>query len=398
MTEFPASRRALAGFFLSGLILSFPGAILPAWGYHLQPRFVTIGNYFLAIVAGMLIAVRVSNIALRSRGSGQTLIGACAATFLSVLLLSFTAPPVKETWRIPCLAGIGFGAGLLNTAIFQAISPAYRLNPAATVNLAGIFFGLGSFVSPLLIAATFNVNAPAAFLYPVASIPALFALFYLKYGMPRERILPGRPLKEVAREFTIPGAILLSLVLFFHFGNEWAIAGWLPLFLILRLGLSPVAALILLAAYWLALLLGRIAVQALLHRVSHPKLLLGSVLASLFGCVMLSLASNLFGAWCGTLLIGLGFAPVYPLVVEAIGARFPHYHPGLFNGIFSIGLTGGMLAPAMLGYFSESFGIRVVMLLPAAGTFVVLILILIIWLEAWFTERTSARSSAKAGG
>src|SRR5437899_2431678 len=37
------NRRALSGFFVSGILISFLGAILPGWGYHVDPNFVTIG-------------------------------------------------------------------------------------------------------------------------------------------------------------------------------------------------------------------------------------------------------------------------------------------------------------------------------------------------------------------
>ena len=102
----------------------------------------------------------------------------------------------------------------------------------------------------------------------------------------------------------------------------------------------------------------------------------------MLGCAILALTDNLFGAISGTLLVGFGFAPIYPLVVEKIGTRFPHYHPGFFNGIFSLALTGGMLAPAILGYASEYLGLQIVMALPMVGSVVVVILVLLIWLEA----------------
>ncbi|MEJ7606463.1 MAG: hypothetical protein WKF37_09375 [Bryobacteraceae bacterium] len=145
-----------------------------------------------------------------------------------------------------------------------------------------------------------------------------------------------------------------------------------------------------LACYWLALLLGRLVAQSMLRRVHHGKFLLGkfllgSVIAALFGCTILTLTDNLFGAVSGVLLVGVGFAPIYPLVVEKIGARFPYYDPGFFNGIFSMALTGGMLAAASLGYAADLMGLRIVMLLPAAGTFIVFLLVLAIWLEARLT-------------
>ena len=390
-----ASRRALAGFFVSGLLLSFLGAILPAWGYHLRPHFVTVGLYFLSVDAGIVAAVRCSRWALTNRGTGGTLVIACVIAFASLLALSLTTPPAPEWTRVPGLIGLGLGVGLVNTAVFHAISAAYRLNPAATVNLAGTLFGLGSFLTPVLIAGTFDLYNVALILLVVALVPGFFAVLYARTKFPVEPLVAERPGREVLREFTVPSAILLSLLLFFQFGNEWAIAGWLPLFLIQRLGMSPTSALVLVAAYWLALILGRLTTQTILTRFSHVWMLFVSAVAALFGCLVLTFTNNQFGAWFGTLLVGFGFAPIYPLVVERIGARFPHYHPGFFNGIFSLALTGGMLAPATLGFAGEYFGIRIVMALPALGTFVVAVLVLVIWLENKVTEWNSAKTERK---
>ncbi len=82
---------------------------------------------------------------------------------------------------------------------------------------------------------------------------------------------------------------------------------------------------------------------------------------------MLMATDNRFGAVIGILLIGGAFAPIYPLVVEKIGHRFPYYHPGFYNGIFSFAIAGGMLAPCTLGYFASIWGVGVVMGLPLAG-------------------------------
>src|SRR5260370_8644340 len=87
----------------------------------------------------------------------------------------------------------------------------------------------------------------------------------------------------------------------------------------------------------------------------------------MLGCIILAFTDNLFGASSGVLLLGLGFASIYPLVVERMGKKFPYYHPGLFNGIFAIALTGGLVAPWSLGFFAERYGMQVVMALPAAG-------------------------------
>ena len=40
------ARRALAGFFVSGVLLSFLGAILPSWQHHLSSEYSTIALVF----------------------------------------------------------------------------------------------------------------------------------------------------------------------------------------------------------------------------------------------------------------------------------------------------------------------------------------------------------------
>jgi hypothetical protein len=118
-------------------------------------------------------------------------------------------------------------------------------------------------------------------------------------------------------------------------------------------------------------------------------LLAGSVLAALFGCLLLWRASpdNRSGVLVGLLLLGAGFASIYPLVAEKIGGRFPYYHPVFFSGIFSFALFGGLIAPATLGYAAAVWGIGIVVAIPLLGTCMVSALLLLIWLEAKVTGR-----------
>src|SRR6478736_2917973 len=182
---------------------------------------------------------------------------------------------------------------------------------------------------------------------------------------------------ETLSELRSTGAVLLSLLLFFQLGNEWALAGWLPLFLSQRLGISPPTALGMLALYWLALTVGRAASQWILPRARHGRLLLATVTAAMFGCVILSATDNRFGAITGVLLVGLAFAPIYPLLTEMIGHRFPYYHPGFYNGIFSLAMAGGLLTPGLIGYVASVWGLRAIMVLPLVGSVVVFVLLLL---------------------
>ena len=78
------------------------------------------------------------------------------------------------------MAVIGFAAGLLHTAIFEAISPMYRHDPAATVNVAGMLFGLGCLTVALLVSGIYYIYTPAAIQVWIAVIPALAGWGYWK--------------------------------------------------------------------------------------------------------------------------------------------------------------------------------------------------------------------------
>ena len=152
-------------------------------------------------------------------------------------------------------------------------------------------------------------------------------------------------------------------------------------------GPDPSGALLILALYWTFLTAGRLAAVAILPHVRHRRLLLGSGVSALFGCLILFLTKTGFGAASGVLFLGAGYASVYSLVAEAIGSRFPYYHPGFFNGIFSLALVGGLLAPATLGYAASAWGVGVVVGIPLLGTCMVMVLLLLLWLESKVTGR-----------
>lgn len=378
----------MAGFLLSGFLLALLGAILPAWGYHRDPPdFVAVGHYFLSLAVGIVAASVLARPIMERRGLAFLLVFSCGLSCVDLVALALAPPPYSHWWRVGGLLTLGIGAGLLNMALFHAISRTYQADSAGTVNRGGIWYGLGCLAATLLVAGTFYAYTVLTILIFMAVIPFLFAVLYWKstYQAPPEGSHPT--IRQAFRDFRSLGAVLFALLLFFQFGNEWSIAGWLPLFLIRRVGLSPKAALSDLALYWLFLMMGRLGAVAILPRVRHMRLLFGSAAAALFGCLILYFTDNGFGAATGAILLGLGYASVYPLVAEAIGRRFPYYHPGFFNGIFSMALVGGLLAPASLGYAASLFGVGVVVGIPLLGTCMVMMLILLIWLESKVTGR-----------
>ena len=390
------SRRALFGFYICGVLLSFLGAILPAWGHHLTGDYSLIGHHFLATSVGIITAVFCVRHLISAYGVQKTLIAGCLVACVALIYLATVGPPFTPIWRIGGFFWIGLAAGLINGAVFQAISALFWRHPAAIANIAGVAFGTGCLSITLLVAGTFHAYSVGSILLFISLIPGFLAIIYLRTPFARPPALPEQSWEDIVHQVTNPSAILFSLLLFFQFGNEWAIAGWLPLFLIQRLGVNPTSALLVLALYWLALLSGRVLAQWWLSRIGHGKVLIWSGAGALFGCVVLTLTNNLFGASLGAALLGFSFAAILPLVIEKIGGRFPSYHPGVFYSLFSFALLGGTMAPAQLGYLAQWLGLGIVIALPALGTLAVLLLSVLIWVEARWGARSGKPNSPES--
>jgi len=389
-TPLTAARGGLAAFLISGLLLSLLGAILPAWRYHIEPDFLLIGSYFLCQNAGLLLGAQVARGVLRRRGLVAGLVLGCGLAALGLVFLGVFSPPFHFAWRLAGLILTGFGAGIVHTGAMHAIVPAYEHEPAATLSLAGVLFNLGALAAVLFVAGAFFAYTIQWILVFMGLVPAVAALLYSRARRPAAVEVAEPSWRDALRDFRSPAAVLFALLLFFQFGNEGAIAGWLSLYLIQRLGLSPVTSLQLLGLFWLTLLLGRVLGLWLMRHVSAGRLLAGSVLAPMFGCLILASTDNMFGAITAVILLAGGFAFILPLVMIQIAGRFPYFHPGFFSGIFSVAMTGGLLAPATVGYLAHFLGVGVVAGLPLLGSVAVFLLYWLLVLESKLSHRPQA--------
>lgn len=371
--------RILSGLLVSGFLLALPGGLLPLWGYHLRMNFTSAANYFLALGLGV-VAGAAASFRLRNRiVPGSLLSVGCFAGSLALLLLAQAAPPASFWLQWAALVTCGVGASVVSTAVFEALAPAYEQDRAGIVLRGGIFFGAGSMLAAGLLSNSIAAIDPGRSLLITALFPALAGIAFARLKFPAAPVR-SLPVVQAVRDLRSVLAVLFALLLFFQFANEWSIAGWLPIFLIDRVGMSPANALSMLLLYWLALTSGRVIAARLLRRVNHAKMVAASGFCALFGCAALRFAGTDFGVVVAILFAGAGFSAIYPLAVERISTRFSYYHPGYFNGIFTFAMLGGILAPFLLGHAAGIWGLEIVPLAAMAGSCAVLGLILLIWL------------------
>ncbi len=385
----------LSGFLVLGVLIGLLGSLVVAWNYHVDVEPQIIGLHFLALSIGYVLAATVGQSWVRWMPLRTLALLSCGLATLSLGALGVLGPPVLTIYRIIGCGLVGVAAGGLSTALLYASEPYFADSPAAAANVAGSLLGIGCLVSTVSTAVTYSIGAVDIFGLQVAplqlemallaAIPGLFFLLFFANRFSVARRPVGEREEDLHRAMLADlrsiATVLFSLLLFFQFGNEWVIAGWLPLFLIHRFGINPAYAIGILAFYFFALIFGRLIAQALLEWFNHRRLLLGSIVLAMVGYIVLSFAQTAWGALIAVAIIGAGYAPIYPLIAERLDDRFS-YHPGFWNGTVSIAITGAMCAPWVLGYVDQFFGVEYLMVVPALGSLAVCILSILLMYEA----------------
>ncbi len=381
LTLAPAVRpwRLLAALSVSGFLLAMPGGLLPLWGYHLSPAFSLASLYFVALGGGLSLG---SLAAFRLRvlyGDARLLSTGGFTGALSLLLLSVAQPPADLWFQCLGMFISGSAAAFINAAVFGLVETAWARNPARVTLTAGAFFSAGSAGSAWVLSECIELDRPSRLLSLTALLPAAAAVAWAR--LPLRDLVANRPPRESpAKDLRTVLAFLFAFLLFFQFACEWTIAGWLPVYLVDQMGMSPAGAVRLLFLYWLALMLGRLIAVALLPRVRHSRMLAFSAFCAVFGNLALFGSGTRGGVVIGILLVGAGFSGIYPLAAERIAARFTSYHAGHFNGIFTFALLGGVMAPAVVGNAAYFWGLGVMPWVEIAGSCAVFGLILLLWL------------------
>jgi len=255
---------------------------------------------------------------------------------------------------------LGMGGGALNGAANTLVADLHKdpQKKASALNLLGVYFGFGALFLPFIIASVLRSLGLIPILYIAAVLSLAPGLLFLFQAFPRPKTSQGLPLAEAGQMIRNPLVLLLGFLLFFESGNEFIVGGYTSTYLKNTLGSSISVASYILAAYWAAMMLGRVVSSRLLLRLKSSTLVLISAIGSALGGSFLLLAASSSGAVVGVVLIGLSFASIFPTTLGVAGSHFETLSGTVFGILFGIGLTGGMTLPWAVGQISETLGLR----------------------------------------
>jgi fucose permease len=323
------------------------GGLVSMFGFAMIPVMLVMGfltdllDKQIVVIAGSLLVVASLVILARAKKYASALI--------AVLLLS---------------AGWSAMVNVLNVLM----QPAFGGTQTYAMNLGNFFFGVGAFLTPLVIAFLLRRTGYTPALLVLAALALLVGVFAI--GVDFRSMLP--PAMEgtdlgVSALLGDPIMWLTAVALLFYAPMEATMAAWATTYLGDK-GLSEGRAVAVLSGFWLAFTCSRLATALLVATFPLPAggdTILIIVLSIL--CV-LTWAAAVFSPGRGTaavtvVLAGLVFGPTFPTIIGVLmGHVSTHLSPelggravGLF---FMIGGIGWSVIPILIGAYARKAGIQ----------------------------------------
>lgn len=259
----------------------------------------------------------------------------------------------------------GTAAGLIDAGLNTYA--AARLSPGAITMLHGCF-GAGAMLGPLLLGRVLETGRSWRVGYAVIAGALCALTFVLALARRRLDATPHTVTAaatasdpRLAEMLGRPGTWLAAGLFFLYTGLEVIPGRWAYSLLAESRGMAPERAAGAVAAYWGSLSLGRVLLGAVARRVP-PRLVLRACLAGTpVGALLLWRGGDGAPSVIGLALLGLCFAPVFPLMIGLTPERVGSSHAGHAIGLqVAAAALGGGVLPSAIGFLARRTGLEVV--------------------------------------
>ena len=350
-----------------GVGLSF--ALFGSIGIKLMPRLALdrgrfgtlISIYmFTCLVVSLIVGMITDKI-----GYGPVAVFGFSAAALAIFLLARTRTFAST---VPCCVLLGFGSMALNTA-GNTLIPVVLFggkDPAAASNLGNVFFGLGLFLTPLIVSYLFRKTTyPRAVsalgvLVLVPAAPAIMAAY--------PKAAAGFSLGEAVSLLAQPVVLIGAVVLLLYGSLETSFCNWLTPYAKELLGRDrpdrdeaavDATAQRMLSFFAIAMMAGRLITSQVPNVTRYGSGIVAGVMV-VSAAIILGLAAVKQAARVPILavLAGLMLAPCFPTTVGLVYSKHPSNFGSVFGVIFAGAMLGGVVVPKAIGNLARGATIQ----------------------------------------
>ena len=346
---------ACLGMLAFGIVLTTLGAVLPSVIERFGIDTAAAGSLFLLMTFGILLGSLVFGPIVDRNGYKGMLLLATALIAIGIIGIAL-APSMS--WLRVAVAVVGFGGGIINGGTNALVADVSADGRTAGLSLLGVFFGVGAVGVPFVLGSLLGTFSYSAIIAAVGALVAIPFLITAATPFPAPKQPQGFPLATARRLLGDPVLLLMGLMLFLESGMEITVGGWAATFFKDELRITERRALVYLSLYWFGMMLARLALGSVLKRAAPVRVLLGCIAIGFVGAATLILARDASVAALGVFLLGVGFAPAFPVVLGFVGDRYAELSGTAFSVVIVMALTGGMLLPWLTGVLGATYGLR----------------------------------------
>lgn len=179
------------------------------------------------------------------------------------------------------------------------------------------------------------------------------------------------------KTFVLPKRMIvpLGLIAFCGMLSEGSVADWSAIFMNKVIGATESFSALAFGAFGAGMTTGRFTGDYFTMRIGKKKLLLGDGLLAITGLVIALGFVSVWSTFVGFFLAGLGLATVVPIIYTTAG-NAPGVSPSVGIAMATtIGYAGFFVGPPVIGYLSDSYGLRIGLAFPLVLLTIMLVLI-----------------------
>ena len=226
------------------------------------------------------------------------------------------------------------------------LSFAQSVKAIGTLSTSLIMVLIGSSLSTK---AWFNVNnTDASFrvLFPIFAVILLITLLLVTFFVPNKADnTKPTTLKKCFEALKTPHILMMFFAIFFYCGAEASMFNRIPSILTDNTNMSSSSGNIVLIV---ALFIGRFLGGIVLRNITARNFLILTVALSIVGNMLLFMEYNIITTWLSFILIGLGFANIFPLIFSMCIDRFPSLSNEI-SGLMTTAIVGAAFVPLLTG-------------------------------------------------
>ncbi|MEG1564978.1 MAG: MFS transporter [Bacteroides sp.] len=274
------------------------------------------------------------------------------------------------------IVGIGFGGGILNGETNALVADIYddEAEKGSRLSLLGAFYGIGALGIPTLLGFLSAFYPFETILQGTCILMLLCILFCTTVRFPEPKQPQGFPIKEGLKLVKESSLLLFSFILFFQSGVEGVTNNWTTLYLKQATDIPGNQAVIALTCMVAGLTAMRLLLVVLFKKMNQKTVLMLSLVIAAIGFALLTFSPSFVRVAVGMVLIGIGLASTFPVVLSNIGARYASLSGTAFSVALVIALIGQTLLNSLTGIVSQKWSIEFYPYLMIASLLLMLLL------------------------